>query len=67
MRQLSARPIRIASSTACRLSTGRAPGRPSVTGSMFVFGSSPKRFGDAENSLVAVASSTWTSSPTTSS
>ena len=34
---------------------------------MFVFGSSPKRFGDAENSFVAVASSTWTSSPTTSS
>ena len=58
MRQFSASPMRIASSTACRLSTGSAPGSPSVTGSMLVFGSSPKRFGDAENSFVAVASST---------
>ena len=33
---------------------------------MFVFGSSPKRFGLPENSFVAVASSTWTSSPMTS-
>ena len=50
--------MRIASSTALRLSTGKAPGSPSVTGSMFVFGSSPKRFGLPENSFVAVASST---------
>ena len=67
MRQLRASPMRIASSTACRLSTGSAPGSPSVTGSMFVFGSSPKRFGEAENSFVRVASSTCTSNPTTSS
>ena len=59
--------MRIASSTAWRLSTGSAPGSPSVTGSMFVLGSSPNRLGEAENSFVAVASSTWTSSPTTSS
>src|SRR5688572_26860440 len=57
--------MRIASSTAWRLSTGSAPGSPSVTGSMFVLGSSPKRFGEPENSLVAVASSVWTSRPTT--
>ena len=58
-------PMRIASSTARRLRTGSEPGSPSVTGSMLVFGSSPKRFGLALNSLVAVASSTWTSRPTT--
>jgi hypothetical protein len=63
--QLRASPRRIASSTACLLSTGKAPGSPSVTGSMLVFGSSPNRLGDPENSLVTVASSTWTSSPTT--
>ena len=66
MVQLSAVPMRMASSTACSLSTGSAPGRPSVTGSMLVFGSSPKRLALAENSLVAVASSTCTSRPTTS-
>ena len=55
--------MRMASSTARRLSTGSEPGRPSVTGSMLVLGSSPKRFGLPLNSLVAVASSTWTSRP----
>ena len=59
--------MRMASSTARRLSTGSEPGRPRVTGSMLVLGSSPKRLGLALKSLVAVASSTWTSSPTTSS
>ncbi len=59
--------MRIASSTAPRLSTGRAPGSPSVTGSMLVLGSSPNRLGLAENSFDSVASSTWTSNPTTSS
>ena len=59
--------MRIASSTAPRLSTGSAPGRPSVTGSMLVLGSSPKRLALAEKSFDAVASSTWTSRPTTSS
>mgnify|MGYP000290541515 CR=1 FL=1 len=46
-------------------STGSAPGRPSVTGSIFVFGSSPKWFGLAENNLVFVSNSTCTSRPTT--
>ena len=55
----------MASSTTCRLRTGNAPGSPRVTGSMFVFGSSPKRLGEPEKSFVRVASSTWTSSPTT--
>ena len=43
----------------------QAPGNPSVTGSMFVFGSSPKRLGLAENNLVLVSNSTWTSNPMT--
>ena len=59
--------MRMASSTARRLSTGSEPGSPRHTGSMLVFGSSPKRLGLALNSFVAVASSTWTSRPTTSS
>jgi len=63
--QLSAKPKRIANSTACLFSTGNAPGRPSVTGSMLVFGSSPKRLGLAENSFVFVSNSTCTSRPTT--
>ncbi len=63
----TARPKRMASSTAFSLTTGSVPGRPRVTGSTLVLGSSPKRLGAPENILVAVASSAWTSRPHTSS
>ena len=63
--QFSARPTRMASSTARPLSTGNVPGRPNETGSMLVFGSPPKRLGAPLNILVTVASSACTSRPMT--
>ena len=47
--------------------TGSEPGRPTQVGHTFVFGSWVNTFGQPQNSLVAVWSSTWTSRPTTSS
>ena len=55
----------MASSTAFSLSTGSEPGRPRHTGQTLVLGSPPKAFEQPQNSLVAVASSVWTSRPTT--
>src|SRR5579872_1519451 len=67
MRQLSASPALMASSTARRLSTGSAPGSPRQTGQTFVFGDAPKLVGQPQKIFVAVASWTWTSSPITGS
>ena len=67
MSQCSAAPIRMASSTACSLRTGSEPGSPRQMGQMFTLGSSPNALRQPQNSLVAVASSQCTSSPTTSS
>ena len=67
MRQFSASAPLMASSTACRLSTGSAPGSPRQTGQTLVFGGAPKLVGQPQKILVAVASWTWTSSPMTGS
>src|ERR1043166_8336318 len=60
-------PARMAISTASRLSTGNAPGRPMHTGQTLVLGSAPKLVGHPQKILVAVASCTCTSRPTTGS
>ena len=65
--QFSARPILMAHSTPLALTTGSAPGSPSETGSMLVFGSAPKWAEEVENIFVSVASSTCTSRPITGS
>ncbi|SLI92073.1 Uncharacterised protein [Mycobacteroides abscessus subsp. abscessus] len=65
--QFSARPMRMADSTAFSLTTGSEPGRPRHTGHTWVFGSAPKSVGQPQNILVAVESSTWTSMPSTGS
>src|SRR3954465_14968023 len=57
--------MRMAESTAWRLSTGNDPGSPRHTGHTLVLGSSPKALRQPQNSLVAVRSSQWTSSPIT--
>ena len=67
MVQFSASPIRIADSRPAPLSTGSAPGRPRHTGQTWVFGSAPNPVGQPQNILVAVFSSTCTSSPSTGS
>src|SRR6476469_6113401 len=63
MSQLSARPIRIADSTALPLTTGIAPGRPRHVGQVPALGSPPKVAGQPQNIFDAVLSSTCTSSP----
>ena len=65
--QLSARPIRMADSTAAAFSVGSAPGMPRHTGQTCVLGSAPKSVGQPQNILVAVDNSTWTSRPSTGS
>src|SRR5699024_3012851 len=62
-----ARPILIAHSTACPLTTGNAPGRPMHTGHTWLLGSAPNAVGQPQNILVAVCSSTCTSMPMTGS
>src|SRR5580658_3549432 len=57
----------MASSTAARFSTGRAPGKPRQTGKTLLFGCAPKLVGQAQKILVAVASWTCTSRPITGS
>jgi hypothetical protein len=47
------------------LATGSEPGSPRHTGQTWVFGSAPKVVGQAQNILVAVASSQWVSMPMT--
>src|SRR5688572_11261045 len=54
----------MAYSTALRFMTGSVPGRPMTCGSTWVFGSAPKPLRAAVNILLAVASWTWISSPT---
>src|ERR1700712_5520622 len=63
MEQFSARPIRIADSTAFALTTGIEPGRPRQVGQVWELGSPPNVAGQPQNILVFVFSSTWTSSP----
>jgi hypothetical protein len=58
-------PEQVASSTACALTTGSAPGWPVQTGQTLVLGSPPKSVEQPHHILVRVVSSTWTSSPTT--
>ena len=58
-------PERIASSTACRLSTGSEPGSPRHTGQMLRVGLVAELVRAAAEHLVCVASSTCTSSPIT--
>ena len=55
----------MAISTAALFSTGSEPGRPRHVGQVLALGSSPKRLAQEQNSLVAVDSSQWTSSPIT--
>src|SRR5690349_9826856 len=57
----------MASSTACRFRTGRAPGKPRQTGQVFALGGAPKLVGHPQKILVAVASCTCTSRPITGS
>ncbi len=59
--------MRIAYSTAVPLTTGSAPGRPSDTGVVWVFGSAPNDCSAGQNILVRVPSSTCTSMPITGS
>ena len=65
--QFSASPIRMAYSTAVRLIVGIAPGSARQTGQTWVFGGAPNSVGQPQNILVAVPSSTCTSSPSTGS
>src|SRR4051794_22527113 len=57
----------MARSTACRLTTGNAPGSPRQTGQTFVFGAAPNSTGQPQKILVFVPSWTCTSSPMTGS
>src|SRR3954452_19045794 len=59
--------MRIADSTAVRLTTGSAPGRPRQIGQTWVLGSAPNSVGQPQNILLFVDSSTCTSSPSTGS
>src|ERR1017187_4417144 len=67
MPQLRASAALTARSTASRLSTGSAPGKPRQTGHTLALGGAPKLVGQPQKILVAVASWTWTSSPITGS
>ena len=57
----------MAKSTACRLSTGSAPGRPRQTGQTCEFGGAPKAVLQPQKILVRVRSWAWISSPMTGS
>ena len=57
----------MAYSIAARLITGSDPGRPRQTGQTSELGSPPNRFGQPQNILVLVPSSTWVSRPMTGS
>src|SRR6185312_6400947 len=67
MPQLRASAPRIASSTAWRLSTGKAPGSARHTGQTFVLGGAPNASAQPQKILVRVASWQCTSSPITGS
>jgi hypothetical protein len=66
-RQPSASAARAAKSTACRLSTGSAPGSPRHTGHTLVFGGSPNLVLQPQKIFVAVSSCAWISRPMTGS
>ena len=55
----------MASSTACRLKTGKAPGKPKQTGQTLVFGDDPKLTGQLQKIFVFVPSWTCISNPIT--
>ncbi len=57
----SARAVLRASLNALPFMTGKVPGRPSETGSVWVFGGRPNSVPHAENILLSVESWTWTS------
>ena len=57
----------MAYSTPLPLTTGSEPGSPTLVGVTMVLGRAPKTLGAASNILVAVPSSTCTSSPRTGS
>src|SRR5258705_13663803 len=67
MVQPTAIPARIAKSTAARLSTGSAPGRPMQTGQICVFGAAPNAVLQPQKIFDAVSSCAWTSRPMTAS
>src|SRR5688500_2042354 len=53
----------MADSTATRLTTGIAPGRPRQVGQTWVLGSAPNSVGNPQNIFELVLSLTWTSRP----
>ena len=61
--QFSATAVFSASSNARRFITGSVPGMPMQTGQVCVFGGAPNRVLHPQNSLLSVASCTWTSRP----
>src|SRR5918996_5082533 len=63
----TARPKRIACSTAPRLSTGRTPGSARSTADAWVLGGAPKAVDAPEKILAAVRSCACVSTPTTTS
>src|SRR5438552_3976996 len=63
----TARPKRMACSTAARLSTGSTPGSAMSTADAWVLGAAPKAVGAPEKILLNVASCAWVSIPTTTS
>src|SRR5512138_1873036 len=67
MRAPTARPKRIAHSTAARLSTGSVPGSARSTAHACVFGGAPKAVDAPENALLRVSSCTCVSRPITTS
>ena len=65
--QCAASPIRIASSTARRFSTGSTPGIAMQTGQTLLFAAAPKLVEHPQNSFDRVIRWVWTSSPITAS
>src|SRR3954447_6472571 len=61
----TARPKRMACSTAARFSTGSVPGSAMSTAEACVLGSAPKALAAAEKILLLVRSCAWVSMPTT--
>jgi hypothetical protein len=66
-RQLVARAIFRANSTAFWFRTGRLPGIPRQTSQTWVLGGAPKRVAQPQKILLAVSRWAWTSNPITAS
>ncbi len=66
-RQLVARAILRANSTAFRFRTGSEPGIPRQTSQTWVLGGAPKAVAQPQNILLAVSRWAWTSNPITAS